>query len=52
MEYGAFIFYELKKKQLQKVEKLKYRAIRGALGYRSSTPANVMLAEDKEIPIL
>jgi hypothetical protein len=46
-----FLFHKLKKKQAQKLEKLKYRAIRGALGYRSSTPTNVMLAEAKNIPI-
>jgi hypothetical protein len=51
MEYGTFLFHKLKKKQAQKLEKIQYRAIRGALGYRSSTPTNVMLAEAKEIPI-
>ncbi|PNF30200.1 hypothetical protein B7P43_G08428 [Cryptotermes secundus] len=51
MEYGAFLFHKLKKKQAQKLEKIQYRAIRGALGYRSSTPTNVMLAEAKEVPI-
>jgi hypothetical protein len=51
MEYGAFSFHELKKKQAQKPEKIGYRKIRGALGYRSSTPTNVMLAEAEEIPI-
>jgi hypothetical protein len=51
MKYGAFLFHILKKKQEQKLEKMKYRAIRGALGYRSSTPTSVMLAEAKEIPI-
>jgi hypothetical protein len=51
MEYGAISFHELKKKQAQKPEKIQYRKIRGALGYRSSTPTNVMLAEAEEIPI-
>jgi hypothetical protein len=51
MEYGAFLFHKLKKNQAQKLEKIQYRAICGALGYRSSTPTNVMLAEAKEIPI-
>jgi hypothetical protein len=41
----------LKKTKAQKLEKIQYRAIRGALGYCSSTPTNVMLAEAKEIPI-
>jgi hypothetical protein len=47
MKYEAFLFNKLKKKQLQKLEKIKYRAICGALGYWSST----LLAEAKEIPI-
>jgi hypothetical protein len=51
MEYGAFLFHKLKKKQLQKLEKIQYRAIRGALGYRSSTLTNIMLTEAKEILI-
>jgi hypothetical protein len=37
MEYRAFLSHKLKKKQLQKLEKIQYRAIRGALSYRSST---------------
>jgi hypothetical protein len=51
MGYEAFLFQKLKKKQAQKLEKIQYRAIRGALDYQSSTPTNVMLAEVKEIPI-
>jgi hypothetical protein len=39
------------RKQAQKLEKIQYGAIHGALGYRSNTPTNVMLAEAKEIPI-
>jgi hypothetical protein len=52
MEHGAFLFHKLKKKQLQKLEKIQYGAIGGALGYQSSTPTNIMLAEVKEIPIV
>jgi hypothetical protein len=50
MEYGAFLFHKLTKKHAQKLEKVKQRAIRGALGCRSRTLTNVMLAEVKEIP--
>jgi hypothetical protein len=32
MEYGAFLFYNLKKKQLQKLQKINYKAIQGVLG--------------------
>jgi hypothetical protein len=48
-EYGTFLFHKLKKKQLQKLVKIQYRAIRGALGYWSSTPTDTKLAEAKEI---
>jgi hypothetical protein len=34
MEYGAVLFHKLKKKQLQKLEKIQQSAISGALGYR------------------
>jgi hypothetical protein len=51
MEYGALLFNKLKKKQLQKLQKIPYRAIRGALGYWSSTLTNIMLAEAEEIPV-
>jgi hypothetical protein len=51
IEYGAFLFHKLKKKQLQKLERIKYRTIRGALGYRHSTATNIMLPEVKVISI-
>jgi hypothetical protein len=51
MEYGAFLFHKLKKKKAQNLEKIQYRAIHGALGYRSSFSTNIKLAETKEIPI-
>jgi hypothetical protein len=52
MEYRSFLFHKLKKKQLQKLEKMiQHSAICGALGYWSSTPTNIMIAEAKEIQI-
>jgi hypothetical protein len=51
MEYGAFLFHKLKKKRAQNLEKIQYKTIRGALGYRCSTPTNIMLAGAKVIPI-
>jgi hypothetical protein len=38
MEYRAVSCHKLKKKQLQKLEKIQYRAIHGALRYWSNTP--------------
>jgi hypothetical protein len=51
MEYGALLFHKLKKKHARKLEKIQYRTIRGALGYRNSNRTNIMLAEAKEIPV-
>jgi len=34
-----------------KIERLQYRTIRIAMGYRISTPINVMLFEAKEVPL-
>ncbi|KYN18578.1 hypothetical protein ALC57_09110 [Trachymyrmex cornetzi] len=34
-----------------KLERLQYKAIRMALGYRQSTPINVMLCEARELPL-
>ena len=35
-----------------KIDKLQYKALRLALGYRNSTPINIMQAEAKEPPLL
>jgi len=35
-----------------KLERLQYRAIRVAMGYRMSTSINVMLFEAKEVPLI
>jgi hypothetical protein len=51
MEYGALLYLILTKKLLQNLDKIQYRATHGALGYRSSTPTNITLAEVKEIPV-
>jgi hypothetical protein len=50
MGYGAFLFNKLKK-LLQKLEWIKYMAICGPLGYRSSTLTDMVLAKAKAIPI-
>jgi len=52
IEYGCHIFkFNLNKTIFTKLERLQYRAIRIALGYRISTPINVMLFESREIPL-
>jgi len=52
IEYGCQIFrYDLNKSFYIKFERLQYCAIRIAIGYRISTPINVMLFESREVPL-
>jgi len=52
IEYGCQIFkLHNNLSTFTKIERLQYRAIRIAMGYRISTPINVMLFEAKEIPL-
>ncbi|XP_031782179.1 uncharacterized protein LOC116416762 [Nasonia vitripennis] len=50
-DYNCFCINIKNPKLREKINKLQYKAIRLALGYRNSTPINVMLAESKEVPI-
>lgn len=45
MDYGLFVYYPRTHKGKEKIEKLQYKGIRIAMGYRNSTPTNVMLME-------
>lgn len=47
MEYGLFVYYPRDWKGKETLEKIQYKGIRIAMGYRNSTPTNVMLAESK-----
>jgi len=52
IEYGCQIFNFHKNKSLFiKIQRLQFRAIRIAMGYRLSTPINVMLFESREVPL-
>lgn len=51
IEYGGFLLHPLSTKNLKKITVIQNRAIRLAMGYRKSTPINIMLAEAKEPPI-
>ncbi|XP_011883761.1 PREDICTED: RNA-directed DNA polymerase from mobile element jockey-like [Vollenhovia emeryi] len=53
MEYGHQVFIVRgNASRMTRLLRLQYRAIRAALGYRISTPINVMLDEAKEPPLL
>ncbi|KMQ85430.1 hypothetical protein RF55_16036 [Lasius niger] len=45
MDYGLFVYYPRTHKGKERIEKLQYKGIRIAMGYRNSTPTNVMLME-------
>lgn len=46
-EYGNFIYYPEERTERIKMERAECAGIRTALGYRNSTPTNVMIAEAK-----
>lgn len=47
IDYAGFIYFPWKKTETKKLEKVQHSAIRLALGYRMSTPLNVLLGESK-----
>jgi len=51
IDYASFVYFPLQKNQIHKLEKIQFRAIRLALGYRLSTPTNILLAESKLLAI-
>ncbi|CAD6239337.1 GSCOCG00012550001-RA-CDS, partial [Cotesia congregata] len=51
LEYRGFLFHPLSSKTLKKLTAIQNQALRVAMGYRQSTPINVMLAEAKDPPI-
>ncbi|KYQ49824.1 hypothetical protein ALC60_11100, partial [Trachymyrmex zeteki] len=52
VEYACSIFsWRGNSKILLQLERLQYKAIRASLGYRQSTPINVMLCEARELPL-
>lgn len=46
-EYGIFIYYPTKANLRLKLERAQYLGLRTAMGYRNSTPNNVIIAEAK-----
>ena len=47
LDYASFIYYPKLKKYREMLEKIQYAALRSAMGYRISTPTNIILAETK-----
>ncbi|XP_071579351.1 uncharacterized protein [Temnothorax nylanderi] len=46
-DYGNFVYFPKEQNQKLKMERTQYLGIRTALGYRNSTPNNVIIAEAK-----
>ncbi|KYQ60572.1 hypothetical protein ALC60_00372 [Trachymyrmex zeteki] len=46
-DYGVFIYYPRERSIQLKLERTQYKGIRTVLGYRNSTPNNVLIAEAK-----
>ena len=51
IDYALFIYFPSQKNRALMLERIQYLAIRRALGYRNSTPNNILIAESK-LPIL
>ena len=47
VDYGSLIYFPTRKSLVDKIEKIQRVAIRTALGYRQTTPNNLILAESK-----
>ncbi|CAB0034761.1 unnamed protein product [Trichogramma brassicae] len=47
IDYASFVYLPTTSHLLQKLERIQFAAIRLALGYRQSTPTNILLAESK-----
>ena len=47
LDYGIFVYLPTRKKTLERLEGIQYSAIRLALGFRVSTPKNLLLGEAK-----
>lgn len=51
LNYGSFIYYSSSSTLQDRIEGVQYAAIRAALGFRMSTPKNIVLAEARISPI-
>ena len=51
IDYSSFVYFPRNKIDVNKLEKIQYSAIRYALGYRISTPTNILIAESKLVYI-
>lgn len=51
LDYGSFLLHNLNRNLSTRLDKVQLRAVRACLGYRQSTPINVILAEAREPPL-
>ena len=43
IDYGCVVYFPTRKNLINKIEQVQYKAIRAALGYRTTTPINILL---------
>lgn len=51
IDYGCFVYFPNRKEMILKLERIQFASIRYALGYRISTPTNILIAESK-LPLI
>jgi len=51
IEYGCFVFAGASHSHFKKLEQIQFKVLRLALGFRKSTPTNILLAEAVEWPL-
>ena len=51
IEYASFLFCDLSRTQSLTLDRIQFKALRLAMGYRTSTPTNVILAESGQPPL-
>ena len=51
IEYASFLFCDLSRTQSLTLNRIQFKALRLAMGYRTSTPTNVILAESGQPPL-
>lgn len=49
LDYGLFIYFLWDSKTRIKLERIQYAGLRVAMGYRLSTPTNVMITESRDL---
>ena len=52
IDYASFLYFPLKNTNVLKLERIQVQAIRLSLGYRITTPTNILTSEAKMIRLI